>query len=245
VVFRDFYVGDQLISLAITLMDFEFIACFYVSDVGADFASSRGECLAINIWIRPLIAALPAYWRFVQSLRRYRDGRDLWQVANAGKYATSLVVTMFSILRALHVEVPAFTTLWIVSLTVSALFGYYWDMYRDFGFFHVDRGDAEARFLSARPAVSDVVVLRDGGGESDHARGVDVHGVAVDAADSGTGLAVVRDSDCVCRDCATRHVEHASRGARADEQLRRLSRHCVCADSDREHDEKPDARSIR
>jgi hypothetical protein len=138
VLFRDFYVGDQLISLAITLMDFEFIACFYVSDVGPDFNSSRGECLAINIWIRPLIAALPAYWRFVQSLRRYRDGRDLWQVANAGKYATSLVVTMFSILRALYADVPAFQTLWIVALTASAMFGYYWDMYRDFGFFHFD-----------------------------------------------------------------------------------------------------------
>jgi hypothetical protein len=63
IVFRDFYVADQLISLSIVLADFEYIACFYLSDVNPDFASAKGECLRINVWIRPLIASLPAFLR--------------------------------------------------------------------------------------------------------------------------------------------------------------------------------------
>jgi hypothetical protein len=62
VTFRDFYLGDQLSSLSISLMDFEFFVCYYTTDA----LSGTGTCLHINSWIRPLIAMLPAYWRFVQ-----------------------------------------------------------------------------------------------------------------------------------------------------------------------------------
>lgn len=47
--------------------------------------------------IRPIIALLPAWFRFAQCLRRYRDTRKAFpHLVNAGKYFTGMVVTMLS-----------------------------------------------------------------------------------------------------------------------------------------------------
>lgn len=53
---------------------------------------------------RAFFAALPAWFRFVQCLRRYRDDnyRSLFpHVVNAGKYSTTFFVITFSTLTEL------------------------------------------------------------------------------------------------------------------------------------------------
>ena len=50
--------------------------------------------------IRPVIGCLPAWWRFAQCLRRYRDTKEAFpHLVNAGKYATSFLVMLFSTLN--------------------------------------------------------------------------------------------------------------------------------------------------
>ena len=52
---------------------------------------------------RPLVAILPAWWRLAQCLRRYRDTKDAWpHLANAGKYSTSILVTLVSTFAAIY-----------------------------------------------------------------------------------------------------------------------------------------------
>lgn len=47
--------------------------------------------------VRPIVAILPAYWRFGQCIRRYRDTREAFpHLVNAAKYATSFFVVIFS-----------------------------------------------------------------------------------------------------------------------------------------------------
>lgn len=93
VTFKDVFLGDQLASITIgtnlyfsnmlVLMDLEYAFCFFSGDawIGTD------KCTPINKWFRPLLALLPSLWRFLQCLRRYRDGKDKSQLYNAGKYA--------------------------------------------------------------------------------------------------------------------------------------------------------------
>lgn len=54
-----------------------------------------------RVWLlRPFVACLPAWFRFMQCLRRYRDSREAFpHLANAAKYATTFFVITFSFLN--------------------------------------------------------------------------------------------------------------------------------------------------
>jgi hypothetical protein len=53
--------------------------------------------------IRPLVGCLPAWWRFAQCLRRYRDTKEAFpHLVNAGKYATSFLVMLFTTLNVTY-----------------------------------------------------------------------------------------------------------------------------------------------
>lgn len=50
--------------------------------------------------MRPFVACLPAWFRFAQCLRRYRDTKEAFpHLLNAIKYATSFFVVIFSYLH--------------------------------------------------------------------------------------------------------------------------------------------------
>jgi len=50
--------------------------------------------------MRPFVACLPAWFRFAQCLRRYRDTKETFpHLLNAVKYATSFFVVIFSYLH--------------------------------------------------------------------------------------------------------------------------------------------------
>lgn len=57
-----------------------------------------------RVWLlRPFVACLPAWFRFMQCLRRYRDSREAFpHLANAAKYATTFFVITFSFLNLQH-----------------------------------------------------------------------------------------------------------------------------------------------
>lgn len=61
------------------------------------FFSEYGVCSKETNLARTLVAMLPAWFRFAQCLRRYRDTREKFpHLANALKYATSFFVVIFS-----------------------------------------------------------------------------------------------------------------------------------------------------
>lgn len=50
--------------------------------------------------LRPIVACLPAWFRFAQCLRRYRDTKERFpHLANAAKYSTTFFVLLFSFLH--------------------------------------------------------------------------------------------------------------------------------------------------
>lgn len=101
--FADFWLADQLNSLVPVLLDFQYLVCFYVSSGGNfDVALDHSKCVdkRLCIYLRPIVAVLPAWFRFMQCLRRYRDSREAFpHLVNAGKYSTTFFVVLFSTLN--------------------------------------------------------------------------------------------------------------------------------------------------
>ena len=63
------------------------------------FAASEMICDGTLYGIRPFVACLPAWFRFAQCLRRYKDTRQAFpHLVNAGKYSTAFFVVVFSTL---------------------------------------------------------------------------------------------------------------------------------------------------
>lgn len=114
--FADFWMGDQLNSLVTAFTDLQYFVCFYATN--PDLITGKGlpiffssasnfictfsdpnHCVEKYMIIRPFMACLPAWFRFAQCLRRYRDTKEVFpHLANASKYATSFFVVIFTAL---------------------------------------------------------------------------------------------------------------------------------------------------
>ena len=99
--FADFWLGDQLNSLATALLDFEYLTCFYFTNGNWNEAIDASICMEKDFIIRPIFNCLPAWFRFAQCLRRYRDTREAFpHLVNAGKYSTTFMVVIFATLKS-------------------------------------------------------------------------------------------------------------------------------------------------
>lgn len=97
--FADFWMADQLNSLVPACLDLQFMICFYWNNNNWHTASPAevNSCIEGSYLIRPLVAMMPAWFRFAQCLRRYRDTREAFpHLANAAKYSTSFFVVIFA-----------------------------------------------------------------------------------------------------------------------------------------------------
>ena len=116
-------------------------------------ATNADICMTSSYWLRPVVQCLPAWFRFAQCLRRYRDTRDAFpHLVNAGKYSTTFFVVLFSALNSSHTDptVPnptynAFFYFWIVFSVISSLYAYTWDIKMDWGL--LDKDPKENKFL--------------------------------------------------------------------------------------------------
>lgn len=142
VVFRDFFLADQILSMIISLQDLEYVICYYSSDAW----SGANRCMAHQIWVFPLIAVFPSLWRLLQCLRRYYDSKDFHQLLNAAKYGTGLLVITTSALRKAFPNGYT-TTLWLVAVFLGTLYTFSWDLLKDWSLL---QSGAKHRFLRSQ-----------------------------------------------------------------------------------------------
>jgi hypothetical protein len=101
--FADFWLADQLNSLVTALLDFHFLSCFYITNGNWLEADDTTQCTSGSVVIRPIVNCLPAWFRFAQCLRRYRDSKEAFpHLVNAGKYATTFLVVITFTLRVYY-----------------------------------------------------------------------------------------------------------------------------------------------
>lgn len=155
--FADFWLADQLTSLVPVLLDFQYFVCFYITNdswMSADrsMISDANKCVDKIYMLRPFVACLPAWFRFAQCLRRYRDTKEAFpHLANAAKYSTTFFVILFSFLHLTYAKDYQMSSdnpyfyLWILASVISSCYAYTWDIKMDWGLFDKKAGDN--RFL--------------------------------------------------------------------------------------------------
>uniref|UniRef100_A0A8C5R7D9 Xenotropic and polytropic retrovirus receptor 1 n=1 Tax=Leptobrachium leishanense TaxID=445787 RepID=A0A8C5R7D9_9ANUR len=152
--FADFWLADQLNSLAVILMDLEFMICYYSFELdwnSPNGLKSLGICNSYSYGVRAVVQCIPAWLRFIQCLRRYRDTKRAFpHLVNAGKYSTTFFMVTFAALYNTHKDrdhsdSQVFFYLWIVSYFVSSCYTLIWDLKMDWGLF--DRNAGENTFL--------------------------------------------------------------------------------------------------
>ncbi|TNN55541.1 Xenotropic and polytropic retrovirus receptor 1 [Liparis tanakae] len=155
--FADFWLADQLNSLGVALMDLEYMICFYSFELdwkkhdGLISSEGKDVCNSYSYGVRAVIQCLPAWFRFVQCLRRYRDTKRAFpHLVNAGKYSTSFFVVTFAALYSTHkaeahADAQIFLYLYVGCLVVSSCYTLVWDLKMDWGLF--DRNAGENTFL--------------------------------------------------------------------------------------------------
>ncbi|XP_047098498.1 xenotropic and polytropic retrovirus receptor 1 isoform X2 [Schistocerca piceifrons] len=146
--FADFWLADQLNSLVVVFTDLQFLICFYATNKNWMVAEDSRQCTDLRGFLRPMVGCLPAWWRFAQCLRRYRDTKEAFpHLVNAGKYATSFFVILFSALNIANESKYTFTSenpyfyLWVLSYILSSCYAYTWDIKMDWGLFDKKAGD--------------------------------------------------------------------------------------------------------
>ncbi|OCT82815.1 xenotropic and polytropic retrovirus receptor 1 homolog [Xenopus laevis] len=154
--FADFWLADQLNSLAVILMDLEFMICFYSFELNWGqseglIISDNSVCNSYSYGVRAVVQCIPAWLRFIQCLRRYRDTKRAFpHLVNAGKYSTTFFMVTFAALYSTHKErnhsdAQVFFYLWIIFYFISSCYTLIWDLKMDWGLF--DRNAGENTFL--------------------------------------------------------------------------------------------------
>lgn len=166
--FRHVYVGDVLTSMVKVLADMAYTACFFVSgewsNAGMVTCSSRPFYVSVVI---PLAHSLPLWFRFMQTIKQYRDTRSRWPyLGNAFKYAFAQSVILFGVfkphLKTLGAErISVYQVIWILTFVCSTLYSFWWDVVMDWGLGNPDSGFLRDRLLFRRRWIYWLVMVAD------------------------------------------------------------------------------------
>ncbi|KAG2230138.1 hypothetical protein INT48_001480 [Thamnidium elegans] len=131
--FRDFFIADELNSLAYSFWTFSYFTCAY----DWHWFDLDKNCPVKIFWFTPFLACLPPWWRFLQCIRRYKDSKEKVHLVNALKYTTSMASTLATGYRRIH---PNYTMeiIWIICCIVNSSYTSIWDLKMDWGLLQPD-----------------------------------------------------------------------------------------------------------
>lgn len=124
--FRDFFLGDELNSLAYSVSNMWVFACEY--DHGWYWPD---QCAGTQTYWTPVLSALPATLRLTQCLRRYIDtnGKMRIHLVNAFKYLSSILNALFYFrYRQAGSQGVLPHGLWVLFATINSLYTCTWDI---------------------------------------------------------------------------------------------------------------------
>ncbi|CAO3628232.1 unnamed protein product [Cunninghamella echinulata] len=130
--FRDFFIADELNSLAFSMWMTVYFFCVY----GWGWSDLDIHCNVPRMWVTPLIACLPPWWRFIQCIRRYYDSRERHHLVNGLKYVTSILATILSGIRRISSS-PGIEVMWILASIINSCYTSIWDIKMDWGLLDV------------------------------------------------------------------------------------------------------------
>ncbi|KAF7730382.1 Xenotropic and polytropic retrovirus receptor 1 [Apophysomyces ossiformis] len=126
--FRDFFIADELNSLAYSFWTMSYFFCAYTWQ----WTQLTSHCQMEKTWLAPFLASLPPWWRLLQCIRRYKDSREQVHLLNAAKYLTSIAAAVITGIRRIY---PSSTmdTVYILTCVISSSYTATWDIKMDWG----------------------------------------------------------------------------------------------------------------
>jgi len=137
--FADFWLGDQLVSMAQIFRDLEFTSCFFMTKYGDGVSTVKDLDLCMSNASLPSIIAggLPSWYRAAQCIRRFRDTKAIVpHLANTLKYSFGLLDCALMYLTALYSKDPLHPYIhlaWVINKMIQTIYSYYWDISMDWG----------------------------------------------------------------------------------------------------------------
>ncbi|GAM19145.1 hypothetical protein SAMD00019534_023200 [Acytostelium subglobosum LB1] len=129
--FKDFFFGDQYVSLALVLSDLENTVCYFVYDLWFQ----NGTCWKYNPYLRPTLLCVPSLLRGLQSLRRYQDSKQRIHLWNLGKYSTNVLLVIINAIANAPFSTGAYRhpliAVWVIIAVISTGYGCAWDFLMD------------------------------------------------------------------------------------------------------------------
>ncbi|KAH8701764.1 putative signal transduction protein Syg1 [Talaromyces proteolyticus] len=124
--FRDFFLGDMYCSQTYAMGNIELFFCLY-----ATAWNNPPTCNSSNSRLLGFFTTLPAIWRGLQCLRRYRDTKNIFpHLVNFGKYTFSILfymtLSLYRIDKQIGYQVP-----FIVFGAANAIYCSIWDIAMD------------------------------------------------------------------------------------------------------------------
>nr|GAT52934.1 signal transduction protein [Mycena chlorophos] len=134
--FSDFWLGDQFCSLSFPLSNIPLIVCVYVHGLSPEWRECGNSS---NLWpLNFLLAILPFFVRFVQSVKRYADSKVQTHLVNAGKYAAGCFAQFWYIFwRHRGSPFDAVFALWVIFNTAYTVYALTWDLLMDWSLLRV------------------------------------------------------------------------------------------------------------
>lgn len=139
--FKDFFVAEQLLSLAIMFGDFFFVTCFYLHDAWFPVSPIQPSnpsdvCFKTSKFIGPVFSAVPLVLRLFQIIRReFNPATRRHALAALGEPVSALGVVFFSYMSVIFPNAEAFTVIWASLAVISSFFAIYYDLIIDWGLF--------------------------------------------------------------------------------------------------------------
>ncbi|XP_065175314.1 solute carrier family 53 member 1-like [Sycon ciliatum] len=140
--FVDTWIADQLTSLPLVLLDFEYTTCVIVKVQWlGSYLDNHGICMSPTIGIRQALNILPSWFRFAQCCRVYYDTRNVSNLINAGKYFSILpmVVAASFVAEKQELQKNYYSTtvfyVWLCFALIHAIYVFSWDVIMDWGLF--------------------------------------------------------------------------------------------------------------
>ncbi|RCH84235.1 hypothetical protein CU098_001628, partial [Rhizopus stolonifer] len=126
--FRDFFIVDELNSLAYSFWTFSYFVCAY----NWHWNDMTTHCPVKIFWYTPFLACLPPWWRFLQCIRRFKDSNEKVHLVNALKYITVIGSTLVTGYRRMYPN-ESMEVIWILFSVINSTYTSIWDIKMDWG----------------------------------------------------------------------------------------------------------------
>jgi len=127
---RDFFLGDMYTSETYAMSQIEVFFCVYRHNW-----DNPPQCNSNSSMLLGFFTCLPAIWRFLQCVRRYKDSGNWFpHLANCAKYTGNILYYMTLSLYRLHVRTDSartYRTIFIVFAALNAIYCSLWDVFMD------------------------------------------------------------------------------------------------------------------